>query len=343
MDIIGGHLKIYSLEDEGSHRVGSDDWWQESVFLLWYDLAARVGGMHRIGHEPHLNGGSVILYNYLFAGEGTVYKNTQVMPMRTEDTFATGFGGGPTCRYEHVRKPVLVFEDQYVAGQLEFEDNHLPIDVFPESAGTLADDFAKNHYEVSGRVRGTVRVGEKSYAIDALGYRDHSWGVRVWRSLLTHRWVAGVIDSSLSFCAMSWLGANGTLRKFGYVRQGQRVINASEVDILTAIEVDGITHRGGTVNMTLVNGQTWQIVATPLAKGIASFHHDVVCYDTLCQATIGDRVGICDFETSNNSQGGSRKPGGLINGIIDNGYYTDAAPKSSPILTQSENFIVPRS
>ncbi|MER5916725.1 hypothetical protein ABT124_41760 [Streptomyces sp. NPDC001982] len=332
MEIIGGQLRMYPPDDEGSHPFGADEWWQESVFVLWYDVVAGVGGMHRIGHEPHQNGGSAVLYNYLFVGDGVLYKNTQVMPLRAEDRYPNGLGAGPTCRYEHIGKPVLTFEDEQVAGRLEFEDDHTPIDVFPESAGTLADDFAKNHYEVSGRVRGTVRVGARRFDVDSLGYRDHSWGVRDWSAMLTHRWVAGVIDSSLSFCALSWLGGNGTVRKFGYVRQGQKVINASEVDILTAVEVDGLTHRGGIVNMTLVDGQELEIVARPLVKGIASFHHDVVCYDNLCQVTLNGQSGICDFETSNNSMAGTKKPAGLINGVIDNGYYTDALPMTRPVL-----------
>jgi hypothetical protein len=318
----GGSVRLYAREDEGSHSVGKDLWWQESVFLFWYDLKAGVGGMHRIGHEPNLNDGSVVLYNYFFVADGGVlYKNTQLLPIRAQDRFANGLGGGSSCRFEYIDRAVWTFDDEQASGRLEFLDHHPPIDLFPQNAGTIADDFAKNHFEVSGHVTGRVRIGSRVFDIDTVGYRDHSWGIRVWRTLLTHRWVAGVFGPSHSFCALSWLGDNGTLRKFGFVIRGAQVIYAADVDIVTFMEVDGITHRGGIVRMSLVNGEALEIVAEPLARGVASYHHGVVCYDMLCKAAVGEQIGICDFETSNNSQAGVNRPTNLVNGVIDNGFY----------------------
>jgi hypothetical protein len=322
LEIIGGsNIRVYAPKDEGSHPFGQEPWWQESVFLFWYDLKAGAGGMHRIGHEPHLRDGSVVLYNYFFTSDDAIYKNTQILPIRSDDRFANGFGGGPSCRFEYDGRPIWTFDDEHASGRLEFEDHHPPIDLFPQNAGTVADDFAKNHLEASGRVTGRVTIGGKGFTIDAVGFRDHSWGVRVWPSLLTHRWVAGVFGPSHSFCALSWLGEDGTLRKFGFLIRGEKVIYANDVDIVTAIEVDGVTHRGGKVRMALANGELAEVTVEPLAKGILSFHHNVAMFDMLCRATMGEHVGICDFETTNNSQQGAKRPTNLIRGVIDNGFY----------------------
>ena len=35
---MGGGLQ-YTPEDEGNHAPGPDPWWQESVFVHWYDPA----------------------------------------------------------------------------------------------------------------------------------------------------------------------------------------------------------------------------------------------------------------------------------------------------------------
>src|SRR5207244_4490311 len=35
------------------HQPGRDLWWQESVFVSWWDERARLGGVFRLGHEPN--------------------------------------------------------------------------------------------------------------------------------------------------------------------------------------------------------------------------------------------------------------------------------------------------
>ena len=54
-----GMRQTYDISDEGSHEPGTEDAeWQESVFVHWYDRAAGVGGVSRIGHEPSCSAGS---------------------------------------------------------------------------------------------------------------------------------------------------------------------------------------------------------------------------------------------------------------------------------------------
>lgn len=54
--------KYYNASDEGTHEPDSSDPdWQESVFVHWYDVGQKVGGVHRIGHEPNRAGGRSIV------------------------------------------------------------------------------------------------------------------------------------------------------------------------------------------------------------------------------------------------------------------------------------------
>jgi hypothetical protein len=51
------------------------------------------------------------------------------------------------------------------------------------------ESFARGHTEQHTRGRGTIRVGDESFAIDGLGLRDHSWGPRYWQAVHWYRWL----------------------------------------------------------------------------------------------------------------------------------------------------------
>ena len=53
--------------------------------------------------------------------------------------------------------------------------------------------------EASGRINGTVQIGGRHHEIDGLYHRDHSWGLRRWDTLRSHRWVAGAFGPDLAF------------------------------------------------------------------------------------------------------------------------------------------------
>jgi hypothetical protein len=179
--------------------------------------------------------------------------------------------------------------------EIDVEDFHQPFDPFPASSGTLAKDYASNHFEVSGRVTGRVVLEGRSYSVDGLGYRDHSWGLRNWATLLSHRWVVGSCGPDLSFGAISWHGVDSTLRKYGYVVRDGRFLPATEIDIVTFMEVDAMTHRGGEVTLALADGSTSRIRATPVA-GIVTLHRNIATVDELCTVDLNGRPGYCDFE-----------------------------------------------
>lgn len=44
----------------------------------------------------------------------------------------------------------------------------------------MSKSVVSEHLEQFGRITGTLSIGDKSYNINGLGERDHSWGVREW-------------------------------------------------------------------------------------------------------------------------------------------------------------------
>ena len=325
MEVIGGgSVQVWDAKDEGTHQPGPQELWQESVVLLWWDLEQGIGGYYRIGHETNLKEGPMIaLWSNTFTPEG-IYKNTQYLPLRPQDRGATHYGSGDdTLSYDFDGNVVWTLSGADITATLRVHDFHSSIDCYPKK-GQIAE-FAPQHMEVAGKVSGEMTVKGKSYKVNALAFRDHGWGERVWDILLSHRWVAGVFGPDLSFVGLSWHAADDSMAQFGWVVRGNTVTYAKALDIVGLFEADAISCRGGTMKMTLTTGEVLDMRFEPLAPTLVSFHKGIACGDTMCRAYLGDRVGVADFEATNNLQGGKRKPGKLLSGIIDNGWHAVAA------------------
>ena len=312
-----GTRRMHGPEDEGRHPPGGPGW-QESVLLHWWDERAGIGGFHRIGHEIVAGGARANLWHGVMARDGRVFRRYLDVdagdgpwpPDRFECTHACSMRASPRVHW--------TLEDPQCRVELEAQDFHTPFDPFPPSSGTLAKDYASNHFEVSGRVTGRVTLDGQNYSIDGLGYRDHSWGPRNWATLLSHRWVVGCCGPDLSFGALAWHGVDGSLRKYGYVVRAGRILRATAVDIVTFMEVDALTHRGGEVTLVLEDGSTTRIRAQAVS-GMVTLHHGIASVDELCTVEVDGRTGYCDFEITTNPRNGTGPVSGLVRATQDEG------------------------
>lgn len=79
---------------------------------------------------------------------------------------------------------------------------------------------ATDRYEQSGRVRGTIRLDDRTIEFDALGHRDHSWGRRDWLSMQHYKWAA--IQADDSAVNLFYIEGEGRSWHLGYVyRDGE--------------------------------------------------------------------------------------------------------------------------
>jgi len=322
MQVIGaGSVHVFDAVDEGPHPPGPQELWQESVVLVWWDLKQGIGGMFRIGHELNWkDGAKVVLWHNTTTPQGT-FKKTHYLPLRPEDQRPRGFGSGDgSVRFDHDGDCVWTLDDPDIHGILRVHDFHAAIDCYPKT-GAISE-YAPQHLEVAGRVSGNITVKGVDYAVDALGIRDHGWGTRSWDSLLSHRWCAGAFGPEMSFVAVSWHTVDDTMAQFGWVVRGDTVTFANLLHILALVDTDGISNRGGQVTFELTTGEVLKIDFRALAPCCVSYHHGTACADTLCEIRCGDLVGIADFESTHNAQGGKRRPSRLgKSGIIDNGWH----------------------
>ncbi len=82
---------------------------------------------------------------------------------------------------------------------LDFEFNafHPPYAYASDPRGCPAY-CATDRIEQAGRVRGTLRIGERVIEFDATGHRDHSWGTRDWVPFQQYEWFVGQVGDEIS-------------------------------------------------------------------------------------------------------------------------------------------------
>ena len=301
----------YDDKDELCHEPGDDPWWQESVAYTAWDERAGLGLFVRIGHEVGQGTSTVWIGAVTDAGERfRFYRGALALrdADRNGDGLCAGEDDGPPAGAAVLEDGVL----RYKLRRPEFEADLALSDFYPMvnplllgPDASLVKDFARQHWETSGRSVGTVRLGDRRYDFDGLHHRDHSWGTRLWDSIRTHRWVAGTTGPELSFMGLSWLSGDGALVTEGFVNRNGETATARQVDILTHVEIDGLSCRGGRMRMELEDGSTVVIDAAGI-DGILSLHRNVACVDTICRVrTDSGRTGFCDFETTHNSRNGA--------------------------------------
>jgi hypothetical protein len=306
-------FKQHSEVSEGPQTPdATDQWWQDSVFVAWNAAEAGIGGLFRLAHEPNFDGGVSSLWFGLVTKSGQRYRRNLLSPLTEADRLGNGFEA-MDGRYQQFFDGRMHYrvEDEDLFVDLAVEDFYPRTDFFPSDAGTLSDDFASAHYECSGRILGTVRLGGAEFEVDGLCHRDHSWGTRRWDTLLNHRWMPGTFGPELSFGSIAWHGIDGSVSQFGYLVRDGEVEVADKVDTAVTVEVDGTTCRAGTTVWTMPGGEEFVIDAYPY-DGIVSENHNVSVVDSICELERDGRIGFCDLEISTNPRLGSLPIGTAI-------------------------------
>jgi len=64
---------------------------------------------------------------------------------------------------------------------------------------------------------------------------------------------------------------------------------AKTIDIVTYVEIEAATNRGGHISLAL-NGRRrcWRFECAPVHQGLVSYHHGVCCIDRMCTFACGN-------------------------------------------------------
>ena len=111
--------------------------------------------------------------------------------------------------------------------------------------------------------------------------------------------MVGTLGPELSFGLMTWHAVGGSLRRWGYIFRDGVAHAAVDVDVVLAMEPDGVTYRSGTATWVLAGGETMTLECQPLDSIVAE-RHGVTWVDGLCAVEYEGQRGFCCLEASNN-------------------------------------------
>lgn len=243
---------------EATHAPSSDPLWQESWYFNFVDAAAGVYGLARIGYRPSTGKaeGAILAFvdgrrEVLYAATGCALDSADatIDPPRLLATKSLRFRcEAPLSRW------TLFAQTSRLRVSLVF-DAMTPAHVFPSMHSSTAS-AASDHYEQSGRVHGTLRIGENERTIEGRGQRDHSWGPRDYSGVGEWTWLSAQFESGWS---MNWwsVGKDGTLT--GFVGHRDRTVAVVGGGVTWLGDADGISPSGALVRLELADGSRKEI------------------------------------------------------------------------------------
>lgn len=275
--------------DEYLHEVGPEPNFNESMYFNVVDPSSGVGGFFRIGNRPNEGTGEMTVCLYLPDGRvGFMFQRPEVT---SNDAFdAAGLRFAVVEPFEELTVDyggkVVVLDDplQLEDPKAAFTSNpyaeaevHLTItrvsdmfggepDARPEAAGGdggpggWENEFARGHYEQLVAGRGSIRVGDREWAVDGFGLRDHSWGPRYWQAPWYYRWLTANVGPSFGFMLSRIARRDGEGTRGGFVWEDGRLHLCDGCEVSTTWSDGGSFHD--TIRATLRSsraGREWRI------------------------------------------------------------------------------------
>ena len=223
--------------DEYTHTPGTQENWNESRYIDFWDPAQRIGGWFRIGNRPNAqyaemsacinlpDGRTAFMFNRPKITANTLKSGDQSWDVVTPwDVTKVSYHGemmilddawaltDPKAVYQtaprvdaHIDLVVHAFGLGSVMGQ---DQDQIDLIFLPGQA-----DF---HYQHLIRTEGTVKIGDKTWNVAGRGGKDHSWGPRNWHAKIYLRWIIAAVDDDLGFVLVRGVGPTKKTRS-GFV------------------------------------------------------------------------------------------------------------------------------
>jgi hypothetical protein len=191
--------------------------------------------------------------------------------------------------------------------KLVFADFHPRYDFLELMGIELPQGHGGEHLEVAGAVTGHVRMGDREFAIDALGHRDRSWGPRQWNTMRATRWWPTVFGKDLSMHMAAHVHGDGHHGVLGYVLRDGVPLVMSDADMAVLMDYDGIGARAAQARFRLPDGELVEINHRRSSGAILDVC-GFVAVESIGTTTWGDRVGMSNIEVFSNVLGGTSPP-----------------------------------
>lgn len=289
-------MKSIDPRDDGSHvpPAGSDDTWQESWYLLWYDPLRRAGGSYHVGLQTPR--GRADVWNWTVVDDCVAgHFESLVLPLPSDDLSDMRIGG----MHFRTLKPLTAYQldAEYpptsVSASVTYEAFTEPFAFGLDGEGVT---IGSSHYESFGRVTGTVRKGDRIVDVSAWAFQDHSWGPRNWQSLRSHRWICATFTENLFFSVATFVTAQGH-RVSGYVFD-DGFHGVADVSFGARIADDGYSPEGCDVRVWTTDGRGYHLTGTCRATAVNTHDHGWFAADGMCVFEMGGRLGTGLLEVS---------------------------------------------
>ena len=251
---------ILSAADESTHPSGSDPYYNESVYTNAFDHGRHCGGWVRLGNRA--NEGYAELAVCLYLPDGRIACQFQRPAIADNAVFAAGGLSyevldplvAVTMRYSGevmlvedrnlLRNPKQLFT-QAPRAHCELEWRHRGCSPIHGGAPARADqqtmfgrDFSLGHFNQHTTVSASLRIGADNFDFEGYGWRDHSWGPRLWQNILFDRGFYASFGADRGITLLKIANRDGVVRRAGVLFVDGRYEDITDLDIFTEWDAD---------------------------------------------------------------------------------------------------------
>lgn len=234
--------------DDGTHEVGPESNWNESMYVQFHDPDAGLGGFLRLAKRPNEGRGERTVCLYLPDGSvafgysrpsveaGGVFEGAglQIEVLEPFERVRVSFVGTVNLLPDPaaLADPKAALSSTAVTGCAAALELRAVTPPYSETFDGAGESFAPNHYEQLMAVSGVLTLGDTSTDIDAYGLRDHSWGPRSWQAPHFYRWLHGSAQG-IGFMGAYFGDPDGADRSGGFVWDGGQLQRCDEIEVST--------------------------------------------------------------------------------------------------------------
>ena len=230
--------------------------WNESYYFVFYDKENNLGGMTRLGFKPNKLEGMTFFFLFLPKGSAAGYFRERTL----KDYTKTLKVGGVSHIYQNNSKWKYLFQGKMIfvknsedlpkvrenpelishTEKVQMDISFNPINdtyeysnyMTPESLeiGKKAGD---KHWEQIGALFGNIQIGNNNYIVkNALGQRDHTYGVRDWTNVGNWLYYVVWFDESLAINPAAITTDDGRMSTGGFLFKDGKNIPLRTINIV---------------------------------------------------------------------------------------------------------------
>jgi hypothetical protein len=206
------------------------------------------------------------------------------------------FDGLTLRQPEPLQSCAMTYRGDGVAIEYNFDGIHQAFSYLANPDG-LPTWFAANRMEQTGRVRGSIVIGDRRITLDHIGHRDHSWGLRDWGVPQHWKWFVAYTPSGVAVNGWIWI-AKGEWGFGGYVARDGVAVPIRSIDHHADYD-DQMRQQHLSATVTDIDGGRTEVTFDAFGVVELPSHNPMttVIREAACRATIDGEPGAGQFET----------------------------------------------